>query len=82
MSAVKSNMRILSDSEEDMKKIAEGFIEENKELFEMVAQRLVEYAQSGNSLAINWMSQSIIELLKQANASCKQRLGISAEKMQ
>ena len=83
MGTAKDNMTILSmDNEEDMKLIAQGFVEENQELFEAVSQRLIEYAQEGNSLAINWMSQSLIGLLRQANTSCKQRLGISPEKMQ
>lgn len=83
MSTTKDTTSILSlDSEEDMELITQGFVEENQELFEAVSQRLIEYAQSGNSLAINWMSQSLIGLLKQANESCKARLGISQEKMQ
>ncbi|MCK4825456.1 hypothetical protein KA005_57440, partial [bacterium] len=64
------------DNPEDLKLVAEGFVEENQELFEMVADRLIQYAQTGNALAVNWMSQSLIGLLKQANESCKQRLGI------
>lgn len=70
------------DKEEDMKLIAQGFVEENQELFEMVADRLIGYAKEGNSLSINWMCQSLLDLIKQANASCKVRLGISPEKMQ
>ena len=83
MGTAKDNMTILSmDNEEDMKLITQGFVEQNQELFEMVADRLIGYAKEGNSLSINWMAQSLIDLIKQANESCKQRLGISAEKMQ
>ena len=83
MGTAKDNMTILSmDNEEDMKLIAQGFVQENQELFEMVADRLIGYAKEGNSLSINWMAQSLTDLIKQANASCKQRLGISPEKMQ
>jgi hypothetical protein len=70
------------ENKEHIAALAKQFTEENKELLELLAQRLIEYAQEGNSLAINWMSQSLIGLLKQANESCKERLGISPEKMQ
>lgn len=70
------------DNPKDLKLVAEGFVEENQELFEMVAQRLIEYAQAGNSLYVNWMSQSLIGLLRQANETCKVRLGIDEKKMQ
>ena len=70
------------ENKKHVKALAQQFTEENQELLEMVAQRLVSYAQEGNSLAINWMSQSLIELLKQANESCKIRLGVDESKMQ
>ena len=62
--------------------LAQQFTIENRDLFEMVGRRLIDYAQSGNALYINWMSQSLIRLLKQANRSCKKRLGIATEIMQ
>ena len=62
--------------------LAQQFTVENQDLFEMVGRRLIDYAQSGNSLYINWMSQSLIGLLKQANEGCKKRLGIVPEVVQ
>ena len=62
--------------------LAQQFTVENQDLFEMVGRRLIDYAQSGNSLYINWMSQSLIGLLKQANEGCKKRLGIIPEVVQ
>ena len=70
------------ENKKHVEAIAQQFVEENQELLEMLTQRLVEYAQEGNSLAINWMSQSLIELLKQANQNCKIRLGIDESKIQ
>lgn len=70
------------DNPEDLKLVAEGFVRENEELFGMLADRLISYAKEGNSLSLHWMSQSLIGLLRQANESCKLRLGIDESKMQ
>lgn len=82
MGTIKADTKLDIDNPDDLKLVAEGFIQENHELFEMVADRLIGYAKEGNSLSINWMAQSLVDLIKQANDTCKQRLGISPEKMQ
>ena len=85
MGATKNNMEdnlFNLENEKNLKLVAQEFIEENRELLEMVADRLVLYAQTGNSLALNWMAQSLIGLIKMANDSCKIKLGLDPEKMQ
>ena len=70
------------DNEKELKLVAQEFVAENQELFEMVADRLISYAKAGNALAVNWMAQSLLDLIRQANQSCKQRLGIDESRMQ
>ena len=74
--------KVLKDNPEDIKKIADGFRSENEEILQMLAQRLMEYSLAGNALYINWMSQAIIGMLKQANEQCMKQYGIDREKMQ
>ena len=75
MGTAKNNAQVLKiDNPEDIKIITQDFADENEELFRMLMERLNSYAQNGNVLYINWMSQALINLLKDANDSCKFKL--------
>jgi len=80
--AVKEFETKINVSEENEKQLAYTFVEENRELLEMLTDRLIGYAMQGNALAVNWMAQSLMGLIKQANETCKDRLGVGAAKMQ
>lgn len=85
MSAEKSNTTKVYkiDTPEDVRILTEHFSKENKEIFEMLGYRLNEYAESGNFLFINWISQAIVNLLKDANSRCEEKiLGIDRTKVQ
>ena len=75
MGTAKSNAKVYKiDTEEDVKFLTEDFAKENEELFRMLMERLNSYAQNGNVLYMNWMSQALINLLKDANDQCKFKL--------
>jgi len=78
----KDEPQVLKDNPKDIKLIAQHFADENEELFKMVWERVNSYAQNKNALYLNWMSQALINLLKDANDSCMKRYGIDKEKMQ
>lgn len=82
MGTIKSDRTLSMDNPEDVELMARGFVEENQELFEMVSQRLIQYAGSGNALYLNWMSQSLVGLLQEANKACKATLNSYTQKMQ
>ncbi|MGB9500153.1 MAG: hypothetical protein ACKVE4_10500 [Dissulfuribacterales bacterium] len=63
-----------ADNPEDMKIIAQDFADENEELFKLVGERVNSYAQNKNALFLNWISQALINLLKDANNTCRFKL--------
>lgn len=82
MSITKDKPRVI-DTKEDVEKLIEYFQEENQEIFEMVGWRLHEYSEAGNYIFINWLSQALVNLLKDANENCmKKVLGVDESKMQ
>ncbi|HDM77743.1 MAG TPA: hypothetical protein ENG51_14945 [Deltaproteobacteria bacterium] len=54
--------------------LVKSFMKENQQLFEAIAQRLIDWARAGNSLYIHWFSQNIIEIIRIANEQCRERL--------
>lgn len=75
MGIEKSNAKVYKiDTEEDVKFLTEDFRKENEELFRIVWERVNEYAERGNALYLNWISQALINLLKDANNSCMKKV--------